>query len=221
MMKRPLFLSAPLALVLLAGCGGSTRIQPPAPATTLVYTDPASGTGDWKLVKDATSTGTHLVLNLVGPTDGTLYRGVGFNLQTDPAQVAFAKFRDDQGQVLGFHQDLGIFLDKTPVGGDMAPSLQTSGVREGMLTVGIFQKSDNDSWNVAKGDPYDGATAKDCGNTAVLQVALDLDPALKAMPGPVTLTVTKTRVISQAVGLNSLTRKVRDAVLKVGTLALK
>jgi len=220
-MKRLYSLLAPAALVLYVGCGGSSKVQAPAPAMALAYTDPTAEVGVWRLVKDATSTPTHLVLNLVGPSDGTLYRGVGFNLKTDDTQVKFGKFKDDQGQVLGYHQDGGVFIDKNPAGGDMAPSLQNSGSKDGMLTVGIFQKLDDDAWKTATGAPYDGTTAKDCSSAAVLQVAIDLDPSLQAMPGTVPLTVTKTRVIPQVVGLTSATRRVKDAVLKVGTLALK
>lgn len=220
-MKRLYSLVAPLALVLYVGCGGSSKVQQaPAPAAALAYTDPTAAAGEWKLVKDATSTPMHLVLNLVGPSDGTLYRGVGFNLKTDATQVKFAKFKDDQGHALGYHQDGGVFIDKNPAGGDMPPSLQTSGVKDGMFTVGIFQKTDDDSWKKANYDPYDGATAKDC-NTIVLQVAIDLDPTLQAMPGTVPFSVTKARVIPQSVGLVSATRRVQDAVLKVGTLTLK
>jgi len=221
-MKRLYSLVAPLALILTVGCGGSSRVQAPAPATTLAYANPTAAAGEWKLVKDPSSTPTHLVLNLVGPTDGTLYRGVGFNLKTDTARVKFARFKDAQGKPLGYFQDGGVFLDKDPNGADMAPTLQAAGTRDGMLTVGIFQKADDLAWQKSFGDAYDGTTAKDCGQNPVLQVALDLDPSLQAMPGEVPLTVTKTRVIPKELGsTGSFDRKANDAVLKVGTLTLK
>jgi hypothetical protein len=78
----------------LAACGGSSgsKVDVPSPspvaATGLTYTDPAST--DWRLVKDASSTKTRIVLNLVGP-DGLTVRGVGFNLKRG-ACAAFGKF---------------------------------------------------------------------------------------------------------------------------------
>lgn len=222
-MKRIYSLIAPLAVVLTVGCGGSKNTpQAPAQATGLAYTDPTAAAGEWKLVKDPSSTATHLVLNLVGPSDGTQYRGVGFNLKTDATRVKFAKFKDAQGKTLGYYQDGGVFLDKDPNGAPMAPTLQAAGAKDGMLTVGIFQKADDLVWQKAYGDAYDGTTAKDCGQKPVLQVALDLDPSLQAMPGDVPLTATKARVIPKDLGPSaSFDRKPKDAVLKVGTLTLK
>lgn len=221
-MKRNLSLIVPVAIALLAGCGGSshndsTPVTPAAPkATKLVYTDPTSAAGDWKLVKDATATGTHLVLNLVGPTDGSKYRGVGFTLQLDPTLVKIAKFTDGKGNSLGYYLDGGILLDKNLVDGnkDMAPSLQAGGVSNGKLMVGIFQKTDEGVWGAAK-----GATAKDC-NAVVLQVAIDFDATLKAPVGAAPLTVLKARAIPEHVGTIA-NRKLNDISLKVGTLALQ
>jgi len=213
-------LIAPLAMALLVSCGGSKTSPAPSPATSLSYTNPTASAGDWKLVQDATSTATRLVLNLVGPSDGTKYRGVGFTLQTDPALVKIARFRDAKGKALGYYKDAGLFLDRNSAGtADMAPSLQGGGVSEGKLMVGIFQKTDDDVWKVANGFSLDGATAKDCNGT-VLQVALELDEALKAMPGDVSLTVVKAKAIPEKVDTVQ-TRTLADIHLQVGTLQLK
>jgi hypothetical protein len=77
-----------LALTALLACGGGGGNPPPTPpaASSLAYTDPASGT--YKLVKNAASTSTHLVLDLVGPSSGTAM-GVSVNLSADTAKVTW------------------------------------------------------------------------------------------------------------------------------------
>ncbi len=79
----------------LAGCGGGSSAPPAAPPpppvvapTHLSYTDPTSS--GWRLVKDASSTDTRIVLNLVGPAS-TQTRGVGFNLKKGMG-LSFSKF---------------------------------------------------------------------------------------------------------------------------------
>src|SRR5690348_6768659 len=65
-----------LVLASLVACGGGgsssnsggTPSNPNA-ATKLVYTNPTPTAGQWALMKDAASTDTHLVLDLVSPTD--------------------------------------------------------------------------------------------------------------------------------------------------------
>lgn len=116
---------------------------PPAPTTSsgFTYTDP-QGTG-WRLVKNASSTSTHLVLDLVGPADQK-GRGVGFNLRSD-GSVKFARFSNGS-----YVHDLGVFAlgNKTgPVsiyGGLAAKDvfIAVGGVKEDgkLLTVGVFQK---------------------------------------------------------------------------------
>ena len=83
--------SVALALLGLLACGGggssSTPPPPPAPtATTLVYTDPTTGT--YKLMKNASSSGSHLVLDLVGPSTGT-GMGVALALTADTTKVTW------------------------------------------------------------------------------------------------------------------------------------
>jgi len=239
-MKRTISLLAPLALVALVGCGGSntpTASTPaPAPATGYTYTDPTASATDWKLVKDASSTATKLVLNLVGPTDGTKYRGVGFTLQTDPTLIKIAKFKDATGNPLGYLKDSGVFTDRVVTDstvypnlyGDAPASLQAGGVRDGKLMIGIFQKNDDSFRSKLTGWEESGATAKDC-NVPVLQVTFEFDASLKALPGNVPLTVLKARVIPDVVfeGVKDSyiwdvrTRHGVNVLLKVGTLTLK
>lgn len=120
-----------------------TPPPPPAPTTSsgFAYTDP-QGTG-WRLVKNASSTSTHLVLDLVGPADQK-GRGVGFNLRSD-GSVKFARFPNGS-----YVNDLGVFAlgNKTgPVsiyGGKAAKDvfISVGGVKEDgkLLTVGVYQK---------------------------------------------------------------------------------
>lgn len=76
-----------LAGLIACGGGGGSSTPPPAPtATSLAYTDPTSGT--YKLVKNTSSSGSHLVLDLVGPSTGTAM-GVSVSLSADTAKVTW------------------------------------------------------------------------------------------------------------------------------------
>ncbi len=88
-MKKLLTASSLLALAGLVACGGGGGGSSPAPtptATGLAYTDPTSGT--FLLKKDAASSGSHLVLDLVGPATGTA-SGVTLTLNADTTKVAW------------------------------------------------------------------------------------------------------------------------------------
>ena len=140
----------------LAGCGGGDSTPPasppPPPAPTvapthLSYTDPTSS--GWRLVKDASSTDTRIVLNLVGPAS-TQTRGVGFNLKKGMG-LSFSTF--DGG---GYAHDTGVFqlkgtsTDYASYAGTAAdPVLFVSApLKSGdVLSTGIFQK---DRTNVPK-----------------------------------------------------------------------
>jgi hypothetical protein len=149
-MKRKLFLSLFIATA-LSGCGSnndsgsSVDIPSAAPikaiASGLTYTDP-TGTGDWRLVKDSSSTKTRIVLNLVGP-DGLTVRGVGFNLHKGKC-VSFAKFSDgayaintNVFELKGSDTNFEYFA-----GTEADPVLFVSGILKSgdVLSTGIFQK---------------------------------------------------------------------------------
>jgi hypothetical protein len=75
----------------LLSCKGTdspaTATPVPPVATSLVYTDPTTGT--YLLKKNATlSTATHLVLDLIGPSTGTAM-GIAVTLSADTTQVAW------------------------------------------------------------------------------------------------------------------------------------
>lgn len=77
-------------LIACGGGGGSTPPPPPAPtATSLVYTDPTSGT--YQLKKNTTlSTATHLVLDVVG-SGAPSGAAFAFTLSTDATRSTWAK----------------------------------------------------------------------------------------------------------------------------------
>jgi hypothetical protein len=189
-------------LAAISGCGGgdstpaATPPAPPAPAATptrLSYADPTSS--GWRLVKDATSTPTRLVLDLVGPA-GTTTRGVGFNLKRGMG-LAFGKF--DNG---GYAHDTGVFQLKgtnsnfeSYAGTDADPVLFVSApLKSGdVLSTGIFQK---DRTNAAK----DSAAP-------LVQVIVTLadftkvDPAaVGAASDPYGLHVVKARIVPADIG---------------------
>ena len=118
-----------IALASLVACsgGGNPPNNPPATATRLDYANPTSGT--YMLVKDATSTPTHLVLNLMGPA-GTLTTGVGFILSADSSKVAWSK-PASADTILAHNNlfDLGT-----------APQLAVAKSSGNQLQVGFYQK---------------------------------------------------------------------------------
>lgn len=186
-------LAATLGLGLLLACGGGSNpapapaSAPPAPLPTgFQYTDP-TGTG-WRLMKDPSSTATHLVLNLVGP-DAEKGRGVGFNLQSD-GLVTFSRYPDGS-----YVQDAGVFqlgnLDAFPGAYDAV--LRNAGLKKGgtVLSVGLFQK--------------DRRQAAPDLNVPLCQVALDFDGTKVAQARPavgatVALAVVKAKVIPEDIG---------------------
>jgi hypothetical protein len=188
MRKLTLTLSG-LLLGMAMACGGgsggsSAATASAAPAKGLSYTDPA-GTG-WRLVRDAASTPTRTILDLVGPA-GTLSRGVGFNLQAS-AGVHFGTFTETGYPI----RDAGVYelLSKYPTY-YLEPKLLAGGVKPGnILTVGIFQKDRR-------------LNPKDSGST-LCQIALELDSAVAVNSGDtLTLSVPKARIIPGDIGGSS------------------
>jgi hypothetical protein len=198
MRKRLLPISS-LLLGLAMACGGGSggsNAAPATPAKSLSYTDPA-GTG-WRLLKDASSTPTRVVLNLVGPS-GLMTRGAGFNLAA-PAGIRFGTFPSanpvpDLGAADFPIRDTGVYeLKNTDTTGDpLEPVLLAGGVKAGnLLTVGIFQKDRR-------------ASAKDSG-VPLCQIALELDPSGHLSAGSdVTLSIVKAKYIAEDIGAFSIT----------------
>ncbi len=198
---------AALLLSLGLACGGGSSSSAPqaaAPAASLAYADP-SGSG-WRLVKDASTTPTRLVLNLVGPA-GTRTRGVGFNLQA-PAGVKFDVF--PSGLLL---EDAGVYELLSAAGDPTEPVALVGGVKPGnLLSVGLYQKGRDHG-------------AKDSG-APLCRIALTLDAANRPPAGAVlSLSVPKARAIPEDIGTPyddafTLDRKLRmtDITVAAGTL---
>jgi hypothetical protein len=195
-MKTAIFVALG-ALVLTAGCGGRPSsvapIAPPKPPQALSYQDPSSS--GWRLMRDASSTGTRIVLNLVGPA-GVSSRGVGFNLQRGTS-LAFGTFGNS-----AYAHDTGVFELKggnpnfEPYAGTAAdPVLFVAAplLPGSVLSTGIFQKDRSFS-------------AKDAAQPLV-QVAIELVPGSPGVSGDAAsqsaaygLAVVKARMIPADIG---------------------
>jgi len=199
-----------LVLTLSLACGGGSSspstAAPAAAATGLAYTDPTS-TG-WRLVKDASSTSTRLVLNLVGPS-GLKTRGVGFNLQA-PSTVKFGAFAN--GLAIN---DTGVYQLLSMAQADPnEPVALVGGVKSGnLLTAGIFQK--------------DRAQVAQDSGVALCQIAIGFDATKGLSVGDkLPLQVTKAKAIPEDIGtvsddLFTLDKKMKmaDITIALGTLS--
>jgi hypothetical protein len=170
----------------------------------MAYTDP-TGSG-WRLLKDASSTPTRLVLNLVGPT-GLMTRGLGLNLQL-PASVKAGVF----GNRLPIN-DLGVYDLLSAADDPSEPVALMGGIKGGnLLSVGIYQKSRDKA-------------AKDSG-AALCQVALEFDATAGLHVGDsMALSVVKAKAIPEDIGQVSddiyvLNKKVRMADITIALGAL-
>jgi len=97
-MRARVNLLRPLALTALAGvlagalaCGGgssSPTSSAPSVGQSLVYSNP-SGTAGYRLVRDAASTPTHLILGVVGPS-GTQIQGIVASFSADTSRAVWS-----------------------------------------------------------------------------------------------------------------------------------
>jgi hypothetical protein len=197
-----------LGALLATGCSGSsssTSAPSAVPAATrLAYVDP-SGSG-WRLVRNASSTSTRLVLDLVGPA-GQRSRGVGFNLPL-PSGLKAGAFED--GLLL---RGTGVYELLSSANDPSEPVALVGGVTPGRkLSVGIYQKDRSRS-------------AKDSG-VPLLQVALLLDAGQPPPAGTaLALSVPKARFIPEDIGqvtdetfFLDLKMRMVDAQVAVGAL---
>ena len=202
---------AGLLLPLALACGGSSSSSSATasstPAKSLAYSDP-SGPG-WRLVKDASSTSTRIVLDLVGPS-GLMTRGVGFNLQAS-AKLKFGTFAN--GLPIN---DTGVYQLLSAAADPNEPVALIGGVKPGnLLSVGIYQKDRAQS-------------AQDSGSP-LCQIAVVLDPALGISAGDkLPFQVVKAKAIPEDIGsvtddLWTLNQKTRmtDITVATGTLSAK
>ena len=148
-------------------------------ATGSDYTDP-TGSG-WRLVKNTSaSSGTHLVLDLVGPT-GQSGRGVDLTLSINPDQASWSKVSASDTDYVSNH----LFTLGT------APQLFKASVQAGTLKVGVYQKG-----------PGVAAVAY---SGALISVALDLKLSSPTAPGTVIpLTVVKAHALPDSGSLASI-----------------
>lgn len=178
-----------MGLLACGGGGGGSTPPPPPTATSLAYTDPTTGT--YKLMKNASSSGSHLVLDLVGPATGT-GMGVAITLNADATRVTWVD---------------------VPPGGTTAVLMQNgtqftlgtgTPIQKAKAAVGVLQAT------VAQKAPTAAASL----NGTLLRVALDLKPGLGLAQGTaITLqyNVTKCELLDGTGALSNIT-------LSVGTL---
>jgi len=166
----------------LMACGGSNGSSA---AKSISYSDPVS-TG-YRLVKDAASTDTNLVLDLVGPS-GTQIQGGLFTLTTDTTKATWGKPGTSEAYVLeggALNLGTGTKLLKSKVSG------QT-------LTGALYQK---------------GTTAAaTLGSLPILTVALDLKTGASA--GSLNLACTSAQILDAAGTTQTVTVDLGTAIVK-------
>lgn len=138
---------ASVIIPVFLACGGSGGGGGATTASSLTYTDP-TGTS-YRLLRDpVNSTGSHLILNLVGPASTEL-SGVGFLLTADASKATWA--------VINNGQYVGNAVFATP--------LVESKVKAGELQAGVYQRGNLSAFTT------DAASV-------LATVALDLQPNL-------------------------------------------
>ncbi len=172
------FLALTGVLVGLVGCGGAGKgtTAGPAPAGALVYTAPK--VVGYQLVRDPASTGTHLVLGLVGP-QGTQVRGAVLSLNVDGSMVGWGNPGGSdpyikEGEVLSL--GTGTKLLKSQLSGST-------------LQAAIFQKG--------------SVAAAPLGSQPILSVALDLKAG--AHTGAVSLSSASAQILDAAGATQTIT----------------
>lgn len=121
------------ALLLLAACsggGGGSSSSTPATATTLGYTNPT--TGAFRLVKDPSSSGGTLVLDLVC-TNGTPVSGVSFSFTADAAKATWTSPVTGAGSALNLGAAPQAVASKL-AGGDLQGALSQKGTGSPLAT---------------------------------------------------------------------------------------
>jgi hypothetical protein len=122
---------AMVALSLLAACGGGHSGSTPAPATALVYTDPADQSGLYLKVEPATNHTSRIVLDLMAGS-ALQAQGVSLYLSVDPAGAGWTR-----GDAAPFYASNGTTFDL----GEASPQAFAAKVRGGDLQVGLYQQS--------------------------------------------------------------------------------
>ena len=185
------FATVSLAALFACGGGGGSSTPSPVPTTaaSLAYTDPATGT--YRLVKNASSSGSHLVLDLLGPSSGTAM-GVSITLSADTTRVTWVD---------------------VPAGGTTAALMKNGTqfnlgaglpIQKAKATGNVLQAT------VAQKNPSPAVPL----NGTLLQVALDLKSGLGLTPGTaITLSAdgTKCQILDGASIISPIT-------VTVGTL---
>ncbi len=181
-MKKLTTLSTLLILGSILGCGGGSTPTPAAPqATSLVYTPPTSGS--YQLLKNATlSSGTRLVLDVVGPSTGT---GSGLSVTlTAGGQVSWANV--DSGDPAGTYLANGTAFDLGSL-----PRIMKGQVTSNTLIATVAEKGH--------------ATPKSL-NVPLLRVALSLKTGVGTAPGTaVTLTSSDCKLLDSTGTLQPIT----------------
>lgn len=159
-MKKLTTLSVLFALGSLLGCGGGDSKPTPAPpqAASLAYTNPTSGS--YQLLKNTTlSSGTKLVLDLVGPSSGT-GSGVSITL-TAGSQVSWVNV--DAGNPAGTYLANG-----TAFSLGVSPQIMKAQVTGNTLVATLAEK---------------GHGTPKALNVPLLRVAMNLRPDIGTAPG--------------------------------------
>ncbi len=182
-MKKLTTLSTLFVLGSLLGCGGGDSKPTPAPpqATSLAYTNPTSGS--YQLLKNTTlSSGTKLVLDLMGPSTGT-GSGVSITL-TAGAQVSWVNV--NAGDSAGTYLANGTAFT---LGG--SPQIMKAQVTGNTLIATVAEK---------------GHAAPKALNAPLLRVAVNLKPGVGTAPGTaVTLTPGECKLLDSAGTLQPIT----------------